>query len=137
VARAIGLVEAVGRANGVESPMQGAIATSNGDKLWAFRYSSEHKSRTLFFSSAIDTLRQLYPDNLFFQELDEEARLVVSEPLGDLPGAWHEMPESSYGVVQLGQDELHEFAPIAPGSASSYVSAPERRLRLPGDPAMR
>src|SRR5215211_7568027 len=84
-------------------PIVRATATSNGDKLWAFRYSSEHDSRTLFFSTAIDTLRELYPDNMMFQELDEDTRLVVSEPLGDLPGAWHEVPESSYGVVQYGQ----------------------------------
>ena len=114
VARAIGLVEAVGEQHGVENPMQGTIATSNGDKLWAFRYSSEHDSRTLFFSTAIDTLRELYPDNMIFQELDEDTRMVVSEPLGDLPGAWNEVPESSYGVVQYGQDELHDFTPIPP-----------------------
>jgi glutamine amidotransferase len=42
----------------------------------------------------------------------DEARLVVSEPLGDaLPGAWNEVPESSYGVIQPGQDELHSFTP--------------------------
>jgi glutamine amidotransferase len=114
VARAIGLVEAVGHQHGVEHPMQGTIATSNGDKLWAFRYSSEHESRTLFFSTAIDTLRELYPDNLLFQELDEDTRLVVSEPRGDLPGAWNEVPESTYGVVQFGQDEMHDFTPVPP-----------------------
>jgi hypothetical protein len=42
-----------------------------------------------------------------------ESRRVVSEPLGDLPGAWNEVPESSY-VVQPGDDELHPFAPVAP-----------------------
>jgi len=43
-----------------------------------------------------------------------ESRLVVSEPLGDLPGAWNEVPESSYGLVQPGNDELHTFAPVPP-----------------------
>jgi len=38
--------------------------------------------------------------------------LVVSEPLGDLPGAWNEVPESSYGVIQPGQDEMHPFTTI-------------------------
>src|SRR5262249_5612796 len=51
VARTIGLVEAVGAAHDVENPMQGTIATSNCDKLWGFRYSSEHDSRSLFFST--------------------------------------------------------------------------------------
>jgi predicted glutamine amidotransferase len=39
VARAIGLVEACGRARGVEYPFQGTIATTDGESLWAFRYS--------------------------------------------------------------------------------------------------
>ena len=99
VARAIGLVEAVGDAHGVEHPMQGTLATTNGKQTWVFRYSSEHNSRSLFFSTKIETLRHLYPDNPVFANLDAASRLVVSEPLGDLPGAWNELPESSYGVV--------------------------------------
>jgi predicted glutamine amidotransferase len=114
VARAIGLVEALGRTHEVENPMQGTIAVTDGDKVWAFRYSSEHESRTLFFTTKIDTLRELYPDNQLFQALDEETRLIVSEPLGELPGVWQEVPESSYGVVQPGEDELHDFTPLPP-----------------------
>ncbi|MFG2754858.1 class II glutamine amidotransferase, partial [Streptomyces xanthophaeus] len=30
----------------------------------------------------------------------------------DLPGAWNEVPESTYGVVQPGADELRPFTPI-------------------------
>ena len=41
----------------------------------------------------------------------EEIRLIVSEPLGDLAGAWNEVPESSYGVVHHGQDKLHPPGP--------------------------
>ena len=46
--------------------------------------------------------------------LGAETRLVVSEPLGDLPGAWNEMPESSAGVIRPGTDEIRPFVPIAP-----------------------
>ena len=45
--------------------------------------------------------------------MSDETRLVVSEPLGDLAGAWNEVPESTYGVVQEGQDELKPFVPRA------------------------
>ena len=48
-------------------------------------------------------------------EVSDESRLVVSEPLGDLAGAWNEVPESSYGVLREGQDELHPFTPRPPG----------------------
>jgi glutamine amidotransferase len=114
VARAIGLVESVGHAHDVEHPMQGTIATTDGNTLWAFRYSSEHDSRSLYFSTKIETLRELYPEEMLFRALDEDTRLVVSEPLGDLAGAWNEVPESSYGVIQDGRDELHDFTPVPP-----------------------
>ena len=114
VARAIGFVEKVGREHGVEYPFQGTIATSNGESTWAFRYSSEGKSRSLYFSTNVATLRQLHPEVEFLQSVGEESRLVVSEPLGDLPGAWNEVPESAAGVVHPGTDEMRSFQPLAP-----------------------
>ena len=30
--------------------------------------------------------------------------------MGDLPGAWHEVPESSCGVMGQGDDEMRPFA---------------------------
>jgi predicted glutamine amidotransferase len=111
VARAVGFIESVGRRHGVEHPIQMTVATSDGNDVWAFRYSSEGKSRSLFYSSDVSTLRAQHPDNPVLQQLSEEARLVVSEPLGDLAGAWNEVPESSYGVVQPGDDVLLPFEP--------------------------
>jgi predicted glutamine amidotransferase len=113
VQRAIGLVETVGRRHGVEYPFQGTIATTDGECIWAFRYSSEGNSRSLFFSTDIRALREMHPDNELLREVDDESRLVVSEPLGELAGAWNEVPESSWGVIQPGQDELHRFVPEA------------------------
>jgi predicted glutamine amidotransferase len=119
IARTIGLVEHVGREHGVEYPFQGTIATTDGERLWVFRYSSEGKSRTLYFSTSVETLRALYPEAELLGKVDDESRLVVSEPLGAFPGVWNEVPESSWGVVQPGRDELHPFEPVAPGSLVS------------------
>jgi len=113
VERAVGVIERVGHDNGIDHPIQMTVATSDGHRLWGFRYSSEGKSRSLFYSTAVDTLREQYPDNPMFHELSDETRIVVSEPLGDLAGAWNEVPESSYGVIQEGEDELHPFTPRA------------------------
>ncbi|HWH99397.1 MAG TPA: class II glutamine amidotransferase [Propionibacteriaceae bacterium] len=114
VARAIGLVEQVGHNHGVDYPMQGTVATTDGESVWAFRYSSERQSRSLFFSTDVTALRALHPDVEMLRNLGEETRLVVSEPLGDLPGAWNEVPESSAGVVRPGTDEIRPFQPVAP-----------------------
>ncbi|HEY6606149.1 MAG TPA: class II glutamine amidotransferase [Gaiellaceae bacterium] len=119
VQRAIGLVETVGRRHGVEFPFQGTIATTDGECIWAFRYSSEGKSRSLFFSTDVRALRAMYPENELFQKVDDESRLVVSEPLGELEGVWNEVPESSWGVIQPGQDELHPFVPEADSVAAA------------------
>jgi glutamine amidotransferase len=118
VARAIGLVEGRGHARGIKYPFQGTIATSDGECLWVFRYSSEGRSRSLFFSRDIRTLRGLYPDRPILQYLSDNARLVVSEPIGDLPGAWLEMPEATYGVTGDGDAELRPFSVMAPTAAS-------------------
>jgi predicted glutamine amidotransferase len=115
VARAVGLIEETGRRHGVEHPIQMTVATTDGDSIWAFRYSSEGQSRSLFFSTAVETLRSQHPDVLMLHDLSPETRLVVSEPLGDLAGAWNVVPESSVGIVRRGADELRPFKPIAPG----------------------
>ncbi|MEN0070385.1 MAG: class II glutamine amidotransferase [Propionicimonas sp.] len=112
VSRAVGFIETTGRRHGVEHPIQLTVATTNGTSVWAFRYSSEGSSRSLFFSTAVTTLREQYPDNPMLVGLSEESRLVVSEPLGDLEGVWNEVPEASCGVLQEGQDELLRFTPL-------------------------
>ena len=118
MARAVGLVEAIGRRRGVQFPIQMTVATTDGDTTWAFRYSSEGRSRSLFHSTDVSTLRDQYPDNPVLHELSEDARLVVSEPLGDLHGAWREVPESTCVVVHGGREELRPFVPAEPALAA-------------------
>lgn len=114
VEQAVGLIEETGRRHGVEHPIQMTVATTDGLRIWAFRYSSEGQSRSLFFSTDVQTLRRIHPDLEVLQMVSDEARLVVSEPLRDLAGVWNEVPESSYGIVQEGPDEMHPFTPRPP-----------------------
>jgi predicted glutamine amidotransferase len=111
VARAVGLIEETGRQHGIQFPIQMTVATTDGETTWAFRYSSEGISRSLFHSTDISTLRLQYPDNPVLHGLSDDARLVVSEPLGDLRGAWREVPESTCVIVQNGHEEFYEFSP--------------------------
>jgi len=112
VERMVGHVEEVGAGLGTEHPIQMTIGTTDGRSVWAFRYSSEGKSRSLYYSTDVSALRELYPDRPRLREVSDEARIIVSEPLGDLPGVWNEVPESSYGIVQEGEDELRPFRPV-------------------------
>ncbi|GHB45598.1 class II glutamine amidotransferase [Streptomyces viridiviolaceus] len=111
VARMVGMIERTGHDHGVEYPLQMTVAVTDGRRLWAFRYSSQGASRSLYYSTRVETLRALHPDLAFLRNMSEDARLIVSEPLGGLPGAWNKVPESSYGVVQPGEDALLPFVP--------------------------
>jgi predicted glutamine amidotransferase len=111
VARMVGLVEEVGRRHGIEHPIQMTIGTADGNSVWAFRYSSEGKSRSLYYSTSVRTLREMYPERPRLQEASDETRIIVSEPIVELAGAWNEVPESSYGLVCEGEDQLHPFRP--------------------------
>jgi predicted glutamine amidotransferase len=109
--RAVGFVETKARERGVENPVQGTVGISDGKRLWAVRYSSQHESRTLFVSEDVDALRRLHPENERLQQLEEGDRVVVSEPLADLAGAWIEVPESTGLVVEDGGLEQLPFRP--------------------------
>ena len=110
--RAVGFVEDVADRHGIERSLQVSAATSDGESVWAFRYSSIGQTRTLFFSTAVEQLRELHPELPALAQLSDEARLIVSEPLRDLPDAWQEVPESSWGVVRPGDDDLQPFRPV-------------------------
>jgi glutamine amidotransferase len=99
VGAAIRRVEEVGHAAGIQFPMQGTLAVSDGETLWAFRYSSQGRSRTLFHSADIPTLRTMYPDVEKLSQFGDHAQVVVSEPLNDLPGVFLEVPESTVAVL--------------------------------------
>jgi len=112
VERAVGFVEDVARKHGIENPVQMTLGFSDGERLWAVRYSTERHSRTLFVSADRETVQALHPDNERFSRLTDEDRLIVSEPLSDLPGVWLEVPESTALIIQAGADEQREFRPV-------------------------
>ena len=90
------------------------MATTDGATTWAFRYSTEGKSRSLFHSTDVSMLEQQYPDNPELHELSDDARMVVSEPLGQLRGAWREVPEASCVAIRGGEETITPFKPLRP-----------------------
>ena len=113
--QAIGFVEDTARNRGVVPGLQASIGVSDGERLWAVRYASREEPRTLFVSADADSLRRLHPENPRLQRLRDGDRLVVSEPLADLPGAWHEIAPGSAVVVNPGGTlENRPFVPQGP-----------------------
>jgi len=107
------LVESVGREHGVRFPMQGTIAASDGATLWTFRYSTQGRSRTLFHSVDIPTIREMYPDAERLALFGDDAHVVVSEPLNDLPGTFVEVPESTVAILDPDGYRHLPFLPAA------------------------
>src|SRR5262249_43488359 len=113
--RTVGFVEEAAARQGIKSAIQASIGISDGERLWAVRYSTEGRSRTLFASADARSIKQLHPENPRLEFLRDEDRVVVSEPLADLPGAWHEFPESAaLTVLPGGEHEQRPFHPSPP-----------------------
>jgi predicted glutamine amidotransferase len=100
--RAAGLIEAAARRRGTAGALQASFGVSDGTSLWAVRYASEGRARSLFASADVDAVRRLHPDNPRFQRLSPDDRLIVSEPFSDLPGVWREIPKSTAVTVRPG-----------------------------------
>jgi glutamine amidotransferase len=109
-----GLVERLGRDAGVEWPLQMTLGLSDGERLYAVRYSTEGISRTLYHSEDMAALRRLLPpeDADALDDFSDESRVVVSEPLGhEIPHMWEEIPEATFVVAEAGRIEERPFEP--------------------------
>jgi glutamine amidotransferase len=112
--RMAGFVEAVGHAAGIAEPLQMTVGVTDGERLHAARYASGPVVNTLYVSEEVESLRLLYPDDERWQHFAEDSRAVVSEPLTDLPGLWHEVPAGTALTVQKGPDVERPFRPTPP-----------------------
>jgi predicted glutamine amidotransferase len=113
--RMAGFVEATGREHGIAEALQMTVGVSDGERLYAVRYASGSQDvNSLYVSADARDVRLLYPDDERIQHLSDEARAIVSEPLGALPGVWREVPAASALIVQPGADEEVAFTPRAP-----------------------
>ena len=113
IARMAGFVEATARSHGIAHPLSMTVCASDGEQLVAVRYASEGQSpRSLYHSTSFKHLHALYPDDPRIAAVGDDAYLIVSEPLVDLPQAWAQVPESTAIVVRGTQIDYLPFAPI-------------------------
>ena len=66
-----GYVEEVGEGHGIEHPLQMTVATTDGQRIIAARYSSEGQSRSLYFSADERALKAQHPEIEEIQELSD------------------------------------------------------------------
>lgn len=109
--RMAGLVEYTARLYDVENALQMTLGISDGESLYAVRYSTEGQSRSLFHSASRDATMEIAPDA---DRFSRDARAIVSEPLSDLEAEWVAVPEASFLTVTKGKVSCEPFAPISP-----------------------
>ncbi|TAM00757.1 MAG: class II glutamine amidotransferase [Paraburkholderia sp.] len=112
--RMAGFVEAAARRHGIDDPLNMTVCACDGEQMVAVRYSSEGNSRSLFHSTSFKHLHELYPDDPRIAAAGEDAYLIVSEPLVDLPDVWAEVPEATAIIVRGPQVEYRQFVPVTP-----------------------
>jgi glutamine amidotransferase len=87
------------------------LGISDGESLYAVRYSTEGNSRSLFHSASRDATMEIAPDAGRFSR---DARAIVSEPLNNLEAEWVAVPEASFLTISKGKISCEPFEPIAP-----------------------
>jgi glutamine amidotransferase len=111
LARMVGFVEEVGHRHGVKNPLWATVAVTDGEAIWSFRYSSDGDAPSLYYSRSARDLVDVNP--LIAERLGENARSIVSEPVGAFAQVWAEVPQASFLMVRDGRVELRGFAPAA------------------------
>jgi predicted glutamine amidotransferase len=112
--RMAGAIEHAAHLHRVSNPLNMTVCATDGEQIISVRYSSDHQSRTLFHSASFQHLHELYPNDQRITAVGEDAFMVLSEPLVDLPGAWIEIPESTALVARGGTITQRDFAPREP-----------------------
>lgn len=111
IARMAGFVEQTAQRYGVEDALQMTLGISDGTSLYAVRYSTAGRSRSLFHSATRDATMEIAPAAGRFSA---DARAIVSEPLTGLERDWVPVPESSFVTITGSKISCEAFAPIAP-----------------------
>ena len=107
--RMAGFVEATARQHGIEHPLQMTLGVSDGERLFAVRYSSLGSRARCSSRPTRGRCARCTPSTNWWTDIGDEDRAVVSEPLGDLPGVWEAIPEATALIIQDGPDEQRAF----------------------------
>ncbi|MCB9897675.1 MAG: class II glutamine amidotransferase [Planctomycetes bacterium] len=106
--RTIGHVASVLRDAGIGQPLTFSAATTDGERLFAVRWSGAGDPPTLFHSCHVHALRAI---DGTYDALPDDAVVLLSEPLDELAEHWESVPPSSFVAVEDGQVTIEPFVP--------------------------
>lgn len=111
IARMAGFVEHVAAEHGVDNALQMTLGISDGECLFAVRYSTAGESRSLYHSASREATSEIADGEVRFAR---GARAVVSEPLTAFEEDWVPVPESGFLRISGRDITCERFTPIAP-----------------------
>lgn len=107
--RMIGEVEVLRENAGIKHPVRFTCAMTDGENIFAVRYSSDRDSKSLYVNRDLDAMQEL----LGADAPSKPAHIVLSEPLDEFGDRWKTVPESSFVRVCKGDMEIEVFQPTA------------------------
>ncbi len=111
IEKTVGMVETACAKVGVDNGIQMTICATEGKALYAARYATQDVARSLFVTNDAKTVKEMYPENEKLGIFPDDAHMIVSEPLADLPDAHHEVPQNHAIIVTNAGVEERNFAP--------------------------
>jgi len=108
LARMAGTVEQVRRAHHIKDGLYMTVAATDGKRVFAVRYSSDHHSPSLYHSRHLHALREVGGKT---EKLPDDGLLILSEPLDAVSDHWERIPESTALVVEQGTVTQVSFEP--------------------------
>jgi predicted glutamine amidotransferase len=111
LAKMAGVVERTARQHDVADPLRMTLGVSDGESVWAVRYASDGKAPTLYHSRDVKDIAELIPD--VAAAIGEQARAIVSEPIGRFSEIWSEVRQGSVLHARQGRITSQPFRPTA------------------------
>ena len=107
--RMLANVETERRRMGIEEQATFTASLSDGKTVWAFRYSTDRQSKTLYYSRRSDALATLDEG---YDDLPGRPIVIASEPLDDVREEWATVPEASVLIASGGACEVQDLPAI-------------------------
>jgi len=102
------LIEERRKETGVEAPFRLTCSATDGETIYAVRYASHGSQKTLYISNEIKALREIDGGR---EDIPDDARIILSEPLDDCDEHWQTVPENSYVTISRVGVEISDFSP--------------------------
>jgi glutamine amidotransferase len=104
----VGTIERVRRAHHVQDGLYMTVAVADGKRIVAVRYSSDHRSPSLYHSRNLHALHEVGGKT---EDLPADGLLILSEPLDGISEHWERVSESTALVVENGVAQQVSFKP--------------------------